>query len=61
MANFAYANFRELREGEVRLRVLSVSYVCRAMIFDTLHKTACCIGPGRRRTSQNLPSTHFGE
>jgi hypothetical protein len=29
--------------------------------YAALHKTTCCIGPGRRGTSENSTSTHLGE
>jgi hypothetical protein len=33
-------------KSEAVIRVLSVSYVCRAMNLDTLHKIICCLRLG---------------
>jgi hypothetical protein len=42
------------------IRAGIISVLCMGVHpFTTLHKTTCCIGPGRRGTSENFYSTSF--
>jgi hypothetical protein len=50
-----------VKSGEYLKEALSVSYVRGAYPFVALHKTTCCIGPGRHGTSENTYSTHSDE